>query len=166
MNDKRRKFLTQACPNIVFALFGLSYLEACSSAKDDDQNMQVNGNNNNSSGESSGITTQGNNVNIDLLNGNFISLESIGGNINVISVGILLLRTGENQVLAFDNCCPHQGSRQSWSFSENKWTCSSHGNSYGIDGEDVVSCDSNSRSGGLKSYPTSINGNVLTINKG
>ena len=166
MNDKRRKFLTQACPNIVFALFGLSYLEACSSAKDDDQNMQVNGNNNPSSGESSGITTQGNNVNIDLLNGNFISLESIGGNINVISVGILLLRTGENQVLAFDNCCPHQGSRQSWSFSENKWTCSSHGNSYGIDGEDVVSCDSNSRSGGLKSYPTSINGNVLTINKG
>ena len=166
MNDKRRKFLTQACPNIVFALFGLSYLEACSSAKDDDQNMQVNGNNNTSSGESSGITTQGNNVNIDLLNGNFISLESIGGNINVISVGILLLRTGENQVLAFDNCCPHQGSRQSWSFSENKWTCSSHGNSYGIDGEDVVSCDSNSRSGGLKSYPTSINGNVLTINKG
>ena len=166
MNDKRRKFLTQACPNIVFALFGLSYLEACSSAKDDDQNMQVNGNNNSSSGESSGITTQGNNVNIDLLNGNFISLESIGGNINVISVGILLLRTGENQVLAFDNCCPHQGSRQSWSFSENKWTCSSHGNSYGIDGEDVVSCDSNSRSGGLKSYPTNINGNVLTINKG
>ena len=166
MNDKRRKFLTQACPNIVFALFGLSYLEACSSAKDDDQNMQVNGNNNSSSGESSGITTQGNNVNIDLLNGNFISLESIGGNINVISVGILLLRTGENQVLAFDNCCPHQGSRQSWSFSENKWTCSSHGNSYGIDGEDVVSCNSNSRSGGLKSYPTSINGNVLTINKG
>ena len=166
MNDKRRKFLTQACPNIVFALFGLSYLEACSSAKDDDQNMQVNGNNNSSSGESSGITTQGNNVNIDLLNGNFISLESIGGNINVISVGILLLRTGENQVLAFDNCCPHQGSRQSWSFSENKWTCSSHGNSYGIDSEDVVSCDSNSRSGGLKSYPTSINGNVLTINKG
>ena len=166
MKDKRRKFLTQACPNIVFALFGLSYLEACSSAKDDDQNMQVNGNNNSSSGESSGITTQGNNVNIDLLNGNFISLESIGGNINVISVGILLLRTGENQVLAFDNCCPHQGSRQSWSFSENKWTCSSHGNSYGIDGEDVVSCDSNSRSGGLKSYPTNINGNVLTINKG
>ena len=166
MNDKRRKFLTQACPNIVFALFGLSYLEACSSAKDDDQNMQVNGNNNSSSGESSGISTQGNNVNIDLLNGNFISLESIGGNINVISVGLLLLRTGENQVLAFDNCCPHQGSRQSWSFSENKWTCSSHGNSYGIDGEDVVSCDSNSRSGGLKSYPTSINGNVLTINKG
>ena len=166
MNDKRWKFLTQACPNIVFALFGLSYLEACSSAKDDDQNIQVDSNNNNSSGESSGITTQGNNVNIDLSNGNFTSLESIGGNINVISVGLLLLRTGENQVLAFDNCCPHQGSRQSWSFSENKWTCSSHGNSYGIDGEDVVSCDSNSRSGGLKSYPTSIDGNLLTINKG
>ena len=102
MNDKRRKFLTQACPNIVFALFGLSYLEACSSAKDDDQNIQVDTNNNNSSGESSGITTQGNNVNIDLSNGNFTSLESIGGNINVISVGLLLLRTGENQVLAFD----------------------------------------------------------------
>ena len=166
MNNKRRKFLTQACPNIVFALFGLSYLEACSSAKDDDQSMQVNTNSTNSSGESSGITTQGNNVNIDLSNGNFASLESIGGNINVISVGLLLLRTGENQVLAFDNCCPHQGSRQSWSFSDSKWTCSSHGNSYGIDGEDVVSCDSNSRSGGLKSYPTSIDGNILTINKG
>ena len=166
MNDKRRKFLTQACPNIVFALFVLSYLEACSSAKDDDQNIQVDNNISNSSGESSGITTQGNNVNIDLSNGNFTSLESIGGNINVISVGLLLLRTGESQVLAFDNCCPHQGSRQSWSFSDNKWTCSSHGNSYGIDGQDVVSCDSNSRSGGLKSYPTSIDGNVLIINKG
>ena len=63
MNNKRRKFLTEACPNIVFALFGLSYLEACSSAKDDDQNMQVI-NNNSSTGESSGITTQGNNVHV------------------------------------------------------------------------------------------------------
>ena len=120
MNNKRRKFLTEACPNIVFALFGLSYLEACSSAKDDDQNMQVI-NNNSSTGESSGITTQGNNVLIDLSNGNFTGLEGIGGNTNVISVGLLLLRTGENQILAFDNCCPHQGSRQSWSFSDNKW---------------------------------------------
>ena len=63
MKNKRRKFLTEACPNIVFALFGLSYLEACSSAKDDDQNMQVI-NNNSSTGESSGITTQGNNVHV------------------------------------------------------------------------------------------------------
>ena len=91
MNNKRRKFLTEACPNIVFALFGLSYLEACSSAKDDDQNMQVNNNNNTSPGESSGITTEGNNINIDLsnavnrknnkiqLDGNFkISLNEFG----------------------------------------------------------------------------------------
>jgi len=166
MNDNRRKFLTQACPNIVFALFGLSYLESCSSAKDDDQDIQIDNSGGSGNAESSGVTTQGSNVNIDLGNGNFTSLESVGGNINIKSVGLLLLRTGENQVLAFDNCCPHQGSRESWSFSDNKWTCSSHGNSYGIDGEDVVSCNSNSRSGGLKSYPTNIDGNVLTINKG
>jgi len=156
--------LAEACPNIVFALFGLSYLESCSSGKDDDEGIQIN--NNSESSESTGITTQGSNVNIDLNNGNFSSLESIGGNINVKSVGLLLLRTSESQILAFDNCCPHNGSKESWSYEDNKWTCATHGNSFNIDGENVANCNSNSTSGDLKSYPTSVNGNILTINKG
>ena len=41
--NNRREFLKKVCPTIAFAMFGLSFLEACSTGNDSDNN---NGNNN------------------------------------------------------------------------------------------------------------------------
>ena len=47
--ENRREFLKKVCPTIAFAFFGLSFLEACSSG-DDSENDDSGGNNQNGEG--------------------------------------------------------------------------------------------------------------------
>ena len=95
--NKRRDFLTKACPTVVFAMFGLSFLEACSSEGTDSVNV-IGGdgsNNSNTGGDghtnTSGFTVNGNMVTVDLSSDNFKDLETVGGNVNILNAGVLLL---------------------------------------------------------------------------
>ncbi len=178
---KRRKFLQNTCPTITFAFFGLSYIQACSKSDDDSSSYSSNNSNvipGNSSGTnagssssssssgtqtSSGIVSSGNNITIDLTNSNFSSLSSPGDFINLTSVGVLLLKISSSEFRAFDNCCPHSGTKNDWSYSNQEFTCGSHGNKFGIDGNNIVNCGSAATSGDLKSYSTSLAGDSLTI---
>jgi nitrite reductase/ring-hydroxylating ferredoxin subunit len=159
MKKDRRSFLTQVCPTVAFAFFGLSFLEACSTDSgsgepDPDPNPNTG---------SSGYSINGNTVTVDLTNSNFSSISTAGGFKNLLDASVLLLRISSNEILAFDNCCPHVGTSTQWSYANNKFTCGNHGNSYGIDSANVVNCNSGSTSGNLKSYSTSISGTTLTI---
>ena len=172
---KRRKFLQNTCPTVTFAFFGLSYIQACSKSDDDSSSYSSNNSNvipGNSSGTnagssstqtSNGIVSSGNNITVDLTNSNFSSLSSPGDFINLTSVGVLLLKISSSEFRAFDNCCPHSGSRDDWSYSNQEFTCGSHGNKFGIDGNNVVNCGSSATSGDLKIYSTSLAGDSLTI---
>ena len=172
---KRRKFLKDSCPTITFAFFGLSFVQACSKSDDESSsygsnNSNVAPNNTNSfdPGESntqtnSGIVSSGNNITIDLTNSNFSSLSSPGDFINLTSVGVLILKISNSEFRAFDNCCPHNGTRNKWGFGNDKFTCGEHGNSFSIDGNNIKSCNSGSTSGGLTRYTTSLNGQILTV---
>jgi nitrite reductase/ring-hydroxylating ferredoxin subunit len=159
MKKDRRSFLSQVCPTVAFAFFGLSFLEACSKDSgsgepDPDPNPNTG---------SSGYSINGNTVTVDLTNSNFSSISTAGGFKNLLDASVLLLRISSNEILAFDNCCPHVGTSTQWSYANNKFTCGNHGNSYGIDSANVVNCNSGSTSGNLKSYSTSISGTTLTI---
>mgnify|MGYP001193980649 FL=1 len=172
---KRRKFLQNTCPTITFAFFGLSFIQACSKSDDDSSSYSSNNLNvtpGNSSGTnsvgsgtqtSSGIVSSGNNITIDLTNSNFSSLSSPGDFINLTSVGVLLLKISSSEFRAFDNCCPHSGTKDDWSYSNQEFTCGSHGNKFGIDGNNIVNCSSAATSGDLKNYSTSLAGDSLTI---
>ena len=172
---ERRKFLKHSCPTITFAFFGLSYIQACSKSDDDSSSYSSNNsnivNNDANSADSvgsntqtnSGIVSSGNNITIDLTNSNFSSLSSPGDFINLTSVGVLLLKISNSEFRAFDNCCPHSGTKNDWSYSNQEFRCGTHGNSYGIDGNNIVNCGSASTSGDLKSYSTSLAGDSLTI---
>ena len=172
---ERRKFLKDTCPTITFAFFGLSYIQACSKSDDDSSLYSSNNsnivNNDTNSADSvgsntqtnSGIVSSGNNITIDLTNSNFSSLSSPGDFINLTSVGVLLLKISNSEFRAFDNCCPHSGTKNDWSYSNQEFRCGTHGNSYGIDGNNIVNCGSASTSGDLKSYSTSLAGDSLTI---
>ena len=170
--NKRRDFLTKACPTVVFAMFGLSFLEACSSEGTGTVNV-IGGdgsNNSNTGGEgntnTSGFTMNGNMVTVDLSNDNFKDLETVGGNVNILNAGVLLLRVSDSQILAFDNCCPHNGAKNSWTYNnDNTFTCGVHGNIFNIDQGEEVSCGSNNTTGKLVSYTTSITDQTLTIQK-
>ena len=170
--NKRRDFLTKACPTVVFAMFGLSFLEACSSEGTDSVNV-IGGdgsNNSNTGGDgntnTSGFTVNGNMVTVDLSSDNFKDLETVGGNVNILNAGVLLLRVSDAQILAFDNCCPHNGAKNSWTYNnDNTFTCGVHGNTFNTDQGEEVSCGSNNTTGKLVSYTTSISDQTLTVQK-
>ena len=158
----RRHFLQNTCHKITFAFFGLSYIQACSKGDDsvDNQSSVVN---NNSGNVSNGVTVSGNIISVDLSNATFSGLSSPGNYINLTANQILILKISANEYRVFDNCCPHSGVRNKWSYGNDQFTCGEHGNSFSIDGNDIKACGSGSTSGGLKSYTASLNGEVLTI---
>jgi len=188
---ERRKFLQNTCPTVTFAFFGISFIQACSKSDDESSSYSSNSNNSNdgvsqagssqsgssssSSGSSSGgsstsgsssdngITSSGNTVTLDLTNSTFSNLNNPGDFVNLTSVNLLVLKISNSEFRAFDNCCPHQGARNDWTFSNDQFKCNNHGNSFNIDGNDEKSCNSGSTSGGLKRYTASLSGDTLTI---
>ena len=161
MKQSRRHFLTQTCPSVAFAFFGLSFLEACSSDSYDTSGSS----NTNQPGETSGYEVNGNTVTVDLTNSNFSDLANPGGYTNIVNAGILLLRLSATEIAAYDNCCPHRGTNNLWSYSGGSWICGNHGNSYNSDGNNVEVCDSGATSGGLKTYVTDLNNDTLLVTK-
>jgi len=163
-SNKRREFLTKVCPTVAFALFGISFLEACSSESTSDEGT-VGFTDSKGSGNASAYTIDGNTIKADLNNAFFNKIKIVGGWMMLSDAGILLLRTGEDQILAFSDCCPHQGARTRWEFSNNKFTCQQHGNSYGTSQGGTANCSSGATSGNLARYTTTINENQLVVIK-
>jgi cytochrome b6-f complex iron-sulfur subunit len=157
---KRKEFLRTACPAVAFGFFGISLLEACSASGDD--NTYDNGGN--TTNDTSGISVSGSTVSLDLNNAAFSALQNTGGWMNLLSQGILVLRISNTSFRAFNNCCPHQGTKNQWSYSNNSFRCADHGNSFSIDGT-ASSCNSGATSGALKSYEATLNGTTLNIVK-
>jgi len=186
---ERRKFLENTCPTVTFAFFGISFIQACSKSDDSISSYTSNTNNissqtnttntstTNTSGSTSsgstssgssgssgnGIVVSGNSVALDLTNSTFNNLNNPGDFVNLTSVGMLVLKISDTQFRAFDNCCPHNGSKDSWSYSNEQFICASHGNSFSIDGNDVKDCNSGATSGGLKRYNATLSGDTLTV---
>lgn len=100
---------------------------------------------------------------LNLSHSSYDALASIEGFVNDLNERMLLVRASETSVLAFDNCCPHQGTRNQWSYANSFFRCNNHGNSFGIGSSNVVSCSSNSSDGNLLQYSTSLYKDLLKI---
>ena len=133
--NNRREFLKKVCPTIAFAMFGLSFLEACSTGDDSHNNNNGNNNqgdnsdNNDNNNDPFGYTTSGSVYTIDLTHPNFSNLTSVGGWMNGFSIGLnmLLLRISADHIQAYTNSCPHEGTRNQWSLqSGNVFFCDRH----------------------------------------
>jgi hypothetical protein len=149
----RRNFLKEVCPTVAFAFFGVSFLEACSSADDDlDTSNPDNG-----TGTNSGYTKSGNTYTIDLTNNKFNLISDPGGWMNGKSIGIpaLFLRISSTEIQAYTNVCPHQGHTE-WTYSNNLFKCSRTGANHGREYSD--DCNSS-----LTCYNPVLNGNTLTL---
>jgi cytochrome b6-f complex iron-sulfur subunit len=152
MENKRRDFLKTACAPVVFSMFGITMLEACSSG--DDDGYETADPNSNSNGEGS----SGNNeVTIDLSSSNFMEISQTGGWMNYTSEKMLLLRISDTEVRAFSNICPHAGANNQWSHANSKFTCSNHNRSFNDD------CSGSGAQ--MTCYSTSIEGNTLTVTR-
>ena len=100
---------------------------------------------------------------VDITNDNYSSLSEVGNFVNDTDNYVLLLRKTEEDIKAFSNCCPHLGTSNRWSYSNGKFRCANHGNSYGTVSGFMANCSSNSTSGNLKQYDVSINQDILTV---
>ena len=144
MND-RRNFLKTACKPIVLAALGIPVLEACST--EDDPSADINNSN------TSSTVTPSEPLIIDISDNDFESIQAVGGWLNYTSKNILLIRISESEVRVFDNRCPHQGNIDKWSYDGSTFECGYHNNTF-----------SDSCSGSLVCYDSSLEGNTLTIN--
>ncbi|MBL6870166.1 MAG: Rieske 2Fe-2S domain-containing protein [Flavobacteriaceae bacterium] len=139
----RRDFLKTACKPVVLATLGIPLLEACSSEELSTTDSTVNSNS--SATERAPLT-------INISSGDFTDLQEVGGWLNYSGENLLLVRIDQETIRAFDNSCPHQGNRDRWTYNGSQFTCGYHNNSY-----------SDSCSGSLKCYTTSLSENTLTI---
>jgi nitrite reductase/ring-hydroxylating ferredoxin subunit len=143
--NNRRNFLKTACKPIVLAALGIPVLEACST--EDDPSADVNNSN------TSSTVTPSEPLIIDISDNDFESIQAVGGWLNYTSKNILLIRISESEVRVFDNRCPHQGNRDKWSYDGSTFECGYHNNTF-----------SDSCTGSLVCYDSSLEGNTLTIN--
>ena len=100
---------------------------------------------------------------VDITNENYSSLSEVGNFVNDNDNYVLLLRKTEDDFKAFSNCCPHLGTSNRWSYSNGKFRCANHGNSYGTGTGFIANCSSNTTSGNLKQYDVSLNQDILTV---
>lgn len=160
-NNKRRDFLMNVCPTVAMAFLGVTVLDSCSSGDDDSDFGNGSNNNNNNDGNNNGSTDQGytvsgNTITLDLDHSMFSSLQSNNW-MNFSAQKMLLLKISSSNYRAFTNACPHQGVRNRWSYSNNKFTCSQHGNSYASD------CETAGNGGKLDCYTVSLSGSTLSV---
>jgi len=110
-----------------------------------------------------GVKKSGNNLLIYMDHPSFQDLKSPGGYVNNLDHGVLILRKNQETVIALNNCCPHQGTRNRWRLVGDKFLCNNHGNSFGISEGNIAECNSNRTSGNLKQYPASFEDSIITV---
>ena len=150
MENKRRDFLKTACAPVVFSMFGVSIIEACSSGDDDGYGSTSAMENTSSSSQNQQAT-----VSIDLNNSNFMAISEVGGWMNYSAENMLLLRISDSEISAYSNKCPHQGANNQWSYNNSMFNCGNHNRSFSDD------CSSTA----MTCYSTSIDGNTLTVTR-
>ena len=166
---KRKKFIGNLCPALLLSMLSVPILYSCSKEDNEKTEEEL------SEEEAeylalkekvaeNGFYTAGKKLHIDLTHLTYKPLGVIENFVNDLENGLLLLRKDEENYMAFDNCCPHLGSRNLWTYNNNKFRCNNHGNSFGIASGYTSYCSSNSNSGNLKQYPLSVYKDLLTVN--
>ncbi len=157
----RNEFLRKTCPVITLGILSTALVNT--SCVEEEEILEPKEPANPSGNAGDGITKSGNTLTYDLSNDKFKNLGTIGGFYNDTTNGVLILRISSSEYGAYDNCCPHNGSKNSWSYSNNKFTCATHGNSYGIESGGTSSCNSGTTGGNLKNYSVSKSGDDLKV---
>jgi nitrite reductase/ring-hydroxylating ferredoxin subunit len=164
---KRREFTRKTCPALVLSIFGSTLLNSCDHAKEETavivpqeekdylDRMKTIG--------TTGFLLVQNKVYFNLKHATYSKLLTATNFVNDLENGMLLLRQSDTSLLAFDNCCPHLGTKNQWSFQSNKFRCANHGNSFGIDSGQTANCSSNSQYGNLRSFKTVLYKDLLTV---
>lgn len=114
--------------------------------------------------EADGYLIENHKVFIHLEHTSFSSLKTEGNFVNLYEAGILIVRVDEEEIGAYDHCCPHRGTIGAWTYHNKEFRCGTHGNYFSLSGDKVVQCNSNSTSGSLRAFETQLYKDLLTVN--
>jgi len=153
----RQEFNNKLCGALIISLLSSPIISGCSSEEIIDNQGD------DSKFDETGFYIENGVLYVSISNNNYISLNDIGSFINDQVNNKLILRKDEKSVLVFDNCCPHLGSRNRWSFVAGKFRCSNHGNSFGIGDSNYSLCSSGVTKGNLKQFPAALLNKIITI---
>ena len=156
----RQEFNNKLCGALIISLLSSPIISGCSSEEIID-NQGDEGDD--SKFDETGFYIENGVLYVSISNNNYISLNDIGSFINDQVNNKLILRKDEKSVLVFDNCCPHLGSRNRWSFVAGKFRCSNHGNSFGIGESNYSLCSSGATKGNLKQFPATLMNKIIAI---
>lgn len=149
LSSARREFLRKTGATAVMSLFGVSFFTGCS-GDDPSPNPPAPGN---------GITVAGNTITVDL--NIATALAAAGGWTLVVTAQTLIVNLGSDTFSALTSICTHEGCDRDWTFASNVFTCTCHGSRFNTSGA-VLGGEATQP---LRSYATSLNGNILTITK-
>lgn len=143
----RRQFMKQSCPLLIASVIGGGAMLTACSKKEIQNPTPING----------GYTLSGKTLTIDLDHSDFAALQSKGW-INFLEQNVLILKSN-GAYRAYTNCCPHEGTRDRWSYSsaKNNFVCGNHDKSYKAD------CKTAGSGGVLNCYPTELSNRELKI---
>ena len=99
----------------------------------------------------------GTNITLDLTVAANAALNTAGG--SIISKGVIIANTGNNVFVAIDSVCTHMGCTIGYSLAANNFPCPCHGSIYSTTGAVI----NGPATIGLKSYPVTKSGNILTV---
>lgn len=147
-STNRRHFIKQTCPLLIASIVGGEALVSSCSKEKTENPTPISG----------GYQISDQILTIDLNHADFEPLNSKGW-INFLEQNVLRLKSN-GSYSAYTNVCPHEGTRNRWSYSasENTFLCSNHDKTYKAD------CKTAGSGGVLKCYSTQLSNNQLKIN--
>ena len=155
LSASRRQFIEKAGLATVMSTFGISFFTSCVSSEDPDDPTPTNPP---TTTTPNGITISGNTVQVNLTIQN--KLAASGGWLLITSAKTLVANLNGTYV-ALTSVCTHSGCFDSWSFTNNQFTCTCHNSIFDIAGK-VLQGPAGQP---LDVYSTSVSGSTLTINK-
>ncbi len=138
----------------VMSAFGVSFFTSCAS-EDDTPNAVTP-----PPAPSTGIIVQGTEITVNL--DQATALATTGGWAFVSAAKVLIVNVGDKTFNALTSVCTHAGCFDSWTFSNNVFTCTCHGSRFSTDGSVI----SGQASRPLSSFPTELKGTTLTVDFG
>lgn len=153
LSNSRRQFLEKVGFVAVMGTFGISFFTSCVSTEEpSDATPPQN------SSSNDGITISGSTIQINLAVQT--KLASSGGWL-LVGAGKTLVANLDGAFVAMTSVCTHSGCFDSWSFTNNRFTCTCHNSIFDTAGQVLQGPATKA----LQVYTTSVSGTTLTVNK-
>ena len=156
---KRRDFIKKSCAmaSACFAFSAVSVLQSCEDNIDENYNLSNENEDDSEQNQLAIDISQSPHTNLNNINGT----SYIGSNV-IDSQGLLLVKSSETKIKAYSRRCTHSSYIVNAFNNQGVAICSSgHGGSFNLNGNVTAGPPSSS----LRSYATSLDGNILTISK-